>query len=184
MKDEWPIIEKILAGDVSAFEQIVLEYRPHVLKIVCNMVSGQDVEEVAQEAFVRAYKDLAGYRRKAPFQHWLSKVTVRASYDHWRKQRRQRVQPVSDEELGMLEQEFAALRASEKDAVDRAKELLDWALGHLSPEDRLAFSLLYLEDLSMKEVGETLGWSVARVKMRSFRARHALRKLLKERLAA
>lgn len=61
-----------------------------------------------------------------------------------------------------------------------AKELLDWALGKLSPEDRMVLELVYLEDLSMKEAAGLLGWSVANVKVRSFRSRRKLKKLLRD----
>ncbi len=175
-------IERVISGDVAAFEDIVHSYSDHVFRIVANMVSSQDVEEVAQEVFIRVFTDLTGYRKSAPFEHWLSRVTVRTCYDYWRRYRRQRVVPVSDDQLQLLEQEAAQLDRSDTAAVERAKELLDWALGHLKPQDRLAFSLLYLEEMSMKELGEMLGWSVAQVKIRSFRARQALRKQLTAKL--
>lgn len=59
-----------------------------------------------------------------------------------------------------------------------ASEVLDWALGHLSAEDRMAIELVYLEGMSGKETAELLGWSTANVKIRTFRARKKLRKLL------
>lgn len=182
MIDDWRIIEKVLAGDLTAFEDLVREYKSHVFKIVSNMVASKDVEEVAHEAFVRVFKDLASYQRRAPFPHWLSRVTERTCYDHWRKEKRRKAVPVSDNELQALEMEVASLRQSEDSAIERAKELLDWALEHLDPQDRLAFALLYLDGMSMEQVGKVLNWSLAKVKMRSFRARRALKKLLKNKL--
>ena len=182
MEDERQIIKKVLAGDSAAFAEIVRLHRPHVFKIVANMVSWPEIEEVAHEVFIRAYKHLPGYRSTAPFEHWLSKVAVRTCYDYWRRRRRQKVTPVSDEELQALEREVSRLDRFEVQAVERARELLDWALDHLGPADRLAFSLLYLEEMSMKEVAGALGWSIPQVKMRSFRARRLLRKRLQEKL--
>jgi RNA polymerase sigma-70 factor, ECF subfamily len=184
LKDEWQTIERVLSGEVAAFEELVHTYKSHVFKIVAHMVSSQEVEEVAHEVFIRAYKDLAGYRRKAPFQHWLTRIAQRTSYDYWRRQKRQRVIPVSDHDLRALEAAASGLQQFEDAAIQRAKELLDWALESLDPEDRLAFSLLYLEDMSMQEVGKILGWSLAKVKIRSFRARRVLRSLLKSKLGA
>jgi RNA polymerase sigma-70 factor (ECF subfamily) len=66
----------------------------------------------------------------------------------------------------------------EKGLQSDARELLDWALRKLSAEDRMVLELMYLEGLSGKEAADLLGWSVANVKVRSFRARKKLQKLL------
>ena len=66
----------------------------------------------------------------------------------------------------------------DKDSQKKARELLDWALDRLSPEDRMVLELVYLEGLSGREAADLLGWSVANVKVRSLRARRKLRNLL------
>ncbi|NIO03758.1 MAG: sigma-70 family RNA polymerase sigma factor [Proteobacteria bacterium] len=66
----------------------------------------------------------------------------------------------------------------DKDSQKKARELLDWALDRLSPEDRLVLELVYLEGLSGREAADLLGWSVANVKVRSLRARSKLPNLL------
>ena len=178
MNEELKVIERVLSGESSAFEELIERHKSHVLKIVANMIRTQDISEVAHEVFIKAFKDLHSYRGQAPFQHWLSRLAVRTCYDHWRKQKRSPVVPITDEQLKALEIESVELKSQEDSAIDRARELLDWALSHLNPQDRLAFTLLYLEDRSMKEVSMELGWSLAQVKIRSFRSRQALRKLL------
>jgi RNA polymerase sigma-70 factor (ECF subfamily) len=67
---------------------------------------------------------------------------------------------------------------NEQSSQKEAREVLDWALDRLSPEDRMVLELVYLEGLSGKEAAELLGWSVANVKIRSHRSRKKLRKLL------
>ncbi len=180
--DEWQIVDKVLAGDVSTFELIIERHKAQVFKIVSAMVNSQEVEEVAHQAFVRAYRDLHTYRKQAPFEHWLAKVTVRTCYDHWRSVKRNRVQVASDEKMRVFEAASSNVVQCENGAVERAKDLVDWALDYLKPQDRLAFTLLYLEEMSFKEVSEILGWSIVQLKMRSFRARNTLRKLLKKKL--
>ncbi len=64
-----------------------------------------------------------------------------------------------------------------------AREVLDWALGKLSPEDRMVFELVYLEGLTGKEAANLLGWSVANVKVRSFRCRKKLKACLSDAMA-
>jgi len=66
----------------------------------------------------------------------------------------------------------------EADARKEAQDLLNWALAKMSPEDRMVLELIHLEGLSVKEVAELLGWSLANVKVRSFRARKKMEKLL------
>jgi RNA polymerase sigma-70 factor (ECF subfamily) len=182
VNDDGQIIAAVLSGNAAAFEGLVQKYKAYVFKIASHMVPSPEVDEVAHEAFIRAYKDLGSYRQQAPFQHWLSRVTERTCYDHWRRVRRQRVVAVAEEELKALVLEADLAKQSEEAAVKRARESLDWALGHLDPVGRLAFSMLYLENMSMPQVGEALGWSVAKLTIRSFRARHALKKLLKTEL--
>lgn len=172
----------MLQGEVNAFEELVRAHKAHVLKIVCSMVGAAEAEELAHEVFVKAYRDLSGYSRKAPFEHWLAKIAVHTCHDFWRKKRRDRLVPAAPDDLSLLEHYSSGTERIETVAVGRARELLDRVLAHLTPEDRLAFTLLYLEELSMKEVAQELGWSVARVKIRSFRARRALKKVLENEL--
>jgi RNA polymerase sigma-70 factor, ECF subfamily len=180
LNDAWKQIDRVLAGDTAAFEELIRTHKAKVLGIAANMVRAEDVDEVAQETFVRAYRDLASYRRKSPFEHWLSRIAVNACYDYWRRARRQKTVAASDAELLAMERRMADEKCSEDAAAATAKELLDGALGHLAPADRLAFSLLYLEGLSMKEVAQQMGWSLAQVKIRSYRARLRLRSILQE----
>ena len=175
---EREIIRRVLAGDTGAFEEIINLVKAHVFRIVNNSVSRQDVDEVAQEVFIRIYRDLRSYGERAPFEHWVAKIAVRSCFDYWRTQRRQRTVNVTTQELEQLESALSDVAGIENSAVIRAKELLHTALDHLAPEDRLAFTLLHLEGHSQKEVAAFLGWSVARVKIRSFRAKKVLNKIL------
>jgi len=180
LKEHQTILE-VLSGQTAAFDKIISAYKTHVFRIVANMVRSAEVEEVVHDVFVNAFKGLPSYRFKAPFEHWLARVAVTTCHDHWRQQKRLRVFPASPEQLQALEIEAAKLDYTEQQAMDRAKRLLDWAFDGLAPQDRLVVSLLYLEDRTMREVSEMLGWSLMKVKMRSFRARRALRRRLAER---
>lgn len=182
MIDEHQIIARVLSGEVDAFSDLLTLHQSHVFKIVANMVASEDVEEVAHVVFIKVFRDLALYKFRSPFEHWIAKIAVRTCYDHWRTRRRQKVVTVSDQQLNLLEASIAHLENQETDAVRRAGELLDKALSWLDPKDRLAFSLLYLEGMAMKDVGEKLGWSVAQVKIRAFRSRQLLRRKLKSAL--
>jgi len=179
------IVRRVIEGDVNAFESLFKRYQGHVMKIVRKRVPPYDVEEAGQEVFVRAYQSLSGFKAKQDFEHWLSKVAVRTCYDYWRKAYRSREVPLSsltERHREWLEGVLAdqSMDSSDQKGVQHeAGELLDWALGKLCAEDRMVVQLVYLEGLSGKEAADLLGWSVANVKVRSFRSRKKLQGLLK-----
>jgi RNA polymerase sigma-70 factor (ECF subfamily) len=178
------IVCGVLEGNVNAFETLLLRHKDRVMTIVKRHVPSHDVEETAQDAFVRAYLSLASFKGTSEFAHWLSSIAVRTCYDYWRKVYRSREMPMSS--LTEKHQEWLdAVLADqtdeallEKGARKEAAELLDWALGTLSAEDRMVLALVYLEGLSGKEAAALLGWSVANVKVRSYRSRKKLEKIL------
>ncbi len=180
------VIYQVISGNVNAFERLLKKYEVHVMRIVKKHIPFDKVEEVAQDAFVRAYQSLANFKRDDSFKQWLSTITIRTCYDFWRKHYRYREVPVSSlsEKHQVWLEEATAARSSqsfdERDSQEEAREILDWALDRLSPEDRMVLELVYLEGYSVKEAANLLGWSTAKVKVRSFRSRKKLHKLIKE----
>ena len=178
------IVHQVMGGDINAFESLLVRYKVHVLEVVTRHVPYNEVEETAHDVFVRAYQSLPTFKERSSFKQWLSAIAVRACYDFWRKQYRSREVPMSS--LSGEHQEWLEKVASnrsrqsldDKDSAEKARELLDWALDRLSPEDRMVLELLYLEGLSGREAADLLGWSVANVKVRSLRARRKLHNLL------
>lgn len=179
------IVRQILDGNVNAFESLLVRYRTLVLKIVKKHVPYDDVEETTQDAFVRAYQSLPTFEGKSDFSRWLSSITVRTCYDYWRKTYRSREVPMStltEKHQNWLEEVMSgeSEQSLNEDGIQReARELLDWALAKLAPEDRMVLELVYLEGLTVKEAATLLGWSMANVKIRSFRSRKKLEKLLR-----
>ena len=184
------IIRRIADGDVNSFEYLLKKYQDHVLRIVTKHIPYSEVEEMAQELFLRAYQALPGFKQKGSFRQWLSAIAVRACYDFWRKRYRSREIPMSD--LTDSHQDWLEKTLSnqsdtsfhEKGREKEAKELLDWALSKLSAGDRMIIELVYFEGLSGKEAAGLLGWSIANVKVRSFRSRKKLETLLKGAISA
>ena len=180
------IVRRITDGDVNAYEHLVKKYKRYVFKIVNKHIPYEQVEETAQDVFVRAYQSLPNFKKKSSFKQWLAKITVRTCYDFWRKAYRNRELPMSsltENQKDWLEKVIAdqASRSFyEEGAQKEAAEVLNYALDRMSAEDRMVLELIYLEGLSGKEAAALLGWSVANVKIRSFRARKKLHKLLTE----
>jgi len=179
------IVRQVLDGNVNAFESILTRYKVQVLKIVKKHVPHDAVEETTQEAFVRTYQSLPTFKGTGDFSQWLSSIAVRTCYDYWRKAYRSREVPLSvlaERHPRWVEQVISQRSEESFDELGfqrEAREILSWALGKLSAENRMVLELVYLEGLSVQEAAELLGWSKANVKVRSFRARMKLEKLLR-----
>jgi len=178
------LVDLVRGGDTDSFAYLLDRYRPTVFGIVSRRVRGADVEEVAQDIFVRAFTSLATYERKGEFAHWLSKIAVRACYDYWRQMYRRPERPMSSLSEDQAEwlariASSASIRAhAHEESMNEARELLAWAMGKLSAEDRTVLELVHLEERPVREAAELLGWSVVNVKVRAHRARRKLRAVL------
>lgn len=185
--DEQELIQRIRGGDRERFADLVRRYESHVARIVGRRVPADRVEEIVHDVFVRAYFGLAQFSSDVPFDHWLAGIAVRTCYDFWRDCKREEV-PVSTltgDHHRWIEQALAAQSDDEwriQTKRQEAKEVLDWALSHLSPENRAVLTLVHLDGRSVREAAQLLGWSVVTVKVRTYRARHALRKILSHNL--
>jgi len=138
------------------------------------------VEDIAQEVWLKAFEKLGSFRGEAPFEHWLMRMTVRTCYDFLRGHQRNRESSFSDlsePENDWLER-FVTAPESAVDDADAAKLLVRRVLEKLSPPARLVITLLEIEDRPVKEIAALTGWSVPLVKVRAFRARAEMRKIL------
>lgn len=170
------LVKATLSGDDEAFTELVRRYKRRVFTIVAHFVKNNyELDDVCQETFLKVYQNLAAYRGDAPFEHWVSKITVNACYDALRRQRRRGNEvPLEDVEFALGEP------AHGKDARHAAWEVLRGALTKLRPEDRMVITLLNLEEKSIREISALTGWSEANVKVRAFRARKELKKILED----
>ncbi|MGD9330510.1 MAG: RNA polymerase sigma factor [Desulfobacterales bacterium] len=182
--DDQDITQRVLEGEVDAFALLMERYQGYVLAIVKRHAPANQVEELAQEIFIKAFRSLAGWRRTGPFRSWLSVIAVRTCYDYWRKHYRYREIPMSslsEAHREWLDRILSDVSVTSWEDVSRrreAREILDWGLNQLSAADRMVLELVYLEGESVKEAARLLGWSVANVKVRAFRARRKINKLL------
>lgn len=175
------LISAVLQGDVNSFEPLAKRYQPRVFATARRYARREsEVEDIVQEVFIKAFQKLASFRGEAPFEHWLMRLTVRTCYDFLRAHQRNRetsFSELSDEEGDWLERVKAG-PDDVRDDVNAAKQLVDRVLAQLSPEARMVITLLEIEDRTVKEIAELTGWSLALVKVRAFRARAQMRKLL------
>ncbi len=178
------IVQRVLAGEVDAFARLMERYQNYVLAIVNRHAPLDQVEELAQEVFIKAFPSLAGWRQAGHFRAWLSVIAVRTCYDYWRKHYRSREVPMSAlseahrEWLDRVLTDASESSWQEMTRQREARDILDWALDQLSAADRMVLELVHLEGQSVKAAARQLGWTVANVKVRAFRARRKINKLL------
>ena len=177
-------IRKVRAGDVDAFADLMRRHGARVNATVSRHVPFDQREEVAQDTWIRAFQSLDGYSLGTRFGDWLTGIAVRASYDYWRQHYRSR--EVSESTMGESHREWIEAVSAKQSAdtfreqIQRreAKEVLDYALAQVSPEDRMVINLVHLEGLSALEASKQLGWSVVNVKVRAHRTRKKMRQAI------
>ncbi len=169
------LIEAIVAGNDAAFVQLVRRYKRKVFGLAARFArDADDLDDICQDIFIKIYENLGKFRADAPFEHWLSRVAVRTCYDALRRRKKER----HDVPLDSMHYEIADAAFDRNQAAEQARNLLEWGLGQLRPEERLVITLLELEEKSVKEVADLTGWSPSNVKVRAFRARQKLHYLL------
>ena len=184
--DDGELLQHIRHGEIDRYADLISRYQRHVIRIVSRRVPGDRAEEITHDVFVRAYVGLAQFSGSVSFEHWLAGIAVRTCYDFWRGRKREEL-PISaltnDHHLWI--EQTLAVQSEEQfhNQVRRreATEVLEWALGQLSPENRAVLTLVHLDGQSVREAAQLLGWSVVNVKVRAHRARQMLRTLLLER---
>jgi RNA polymerase sigma-70 factor (ECF subfamily) len=182
-RSEADLIAAVLSGDTASFEPLIVRYQPKVFATARRYARREDeVEDIVQEVFLKAFQKLASYRAEAPFEHWLMRLAVRTCYDFLRAHQRNRETPISDfasEDADWVDR-LAAGAEDDPSVESGSRELVQRLLEHLPPEARLVITLLELEDRSVKEIAALTGWSQPLVKVRAFRARRQMRRRLEQ----
>lgn len=179
------LVELTLAGESVAFEHLVERYKRRVFAIARHFFrQPETVEDIAQETFTKAYFALHNYQRGASLEYWIARITVNNCYDELRRRKSRgelTVSDLNDNEVDWIDSKLASIslkRHTQISERETASEITEKLLGKLSPEDRTILILLHAEEYSVAEIASLIGWSEAKVKIRAFRARHAMRKLL------
>ena len=172
---EFELIQKAQSGDDAAFNQLVLAYRKRILGTIARLIGRpEDVEDVAQEVFLRLYYSLDQLRTPEVFEPWLYRLTVNASYDYLRKQRRRnesRMSDLSEQQVVMADAAAGGKASTEVERQKQVKELVNTLLGAVSEQDRILLTLKEVEGLSLKELEKIYSVNENALKVRLFRAR-------------
>ncbi|WDF70068.1 sigma-70 family RNA polymerase sigma factor [Sphingobacterium oryzagri] len=160
-------IDKVLAGDRHAFRYFLDTYKDMAFSVALSLVKQEHLaEEVAQEAFVQAYLSLANFKAQSKFSTWLYRIVVRCGYKALQKNTLHNVE--LDIELHDVPFESNVF---DKLLLEERKQLIAQALLRLAPQESLALQLFYLDELSLQELVEITGWTIANTKVILFRAR-------------
>jgi RNA polymerase sigma-70 factor (ECF subfamily) len=178
---ETDLVAAVLRGDTASFEPLVARYSPRLFATARRYARREsEVEDIVQEIWVKAFRKLRSFRREAPFEHWLMRLAVHTCYDFLRAHQRRREAPFSD----LFEPDedwlarFVSPPSSAAEDAEAARQLVARVLEQLPPAARLIITLLEIEERSVKEIAGLTGWSVPLVKVRAFRARAQMRKVL------
>lgn len=168
-------VGRVLDGDVQAFAVLVRRHRARCMRYAVHMLgSVHDAEEVVQEAFIRAYRSLANCEEPDRFAGWLFRILVNRCRTAGARRSRRESLFTAEPAVERIE---ANAGATER---DEWREEIDRALRKLPHEQREAFLLKYVEELSYPEMTELTGRSISALKMRVSRAAIRLRTLLSE----
>ncbi|MDE3105190.1 MAG: sigma-70 family RNA polymerase sigma factor [Acidobacteriota bacterium] len=183
-RQESQLIARILAGESQLFHELIRPYERSVYMIVLSMVKdAADAEDAAQEAFLRAYTKLAGFRAEAKFSTWLISIAVNEARSRLRRRKTERTESLDDDSDDHATVSPAVLtdwREVPSQLVERheVRAILQQAVAALPPIYREVFVLRDVDELSVNETAEALAISVPSVKVRLHRARLMLQREL------
>lgn len=173
-------IERFLAGDASAFEELYHRYQPYVYNVVYGIVqNADDAWDVTQDVFLHVYDSLARFRGSSAFSTWLYRVAVNAAITFMRKQKRHLQVP-----LDAVREFRADIDAEPEQQATKAEaqQAVQQMLAQLPEQQRAVLVLRYFQQLSIEEIAEVMNASVAAVKVRLHRARNNFRRLFQKEL--
>lgn len=178
------LVERVQAGEKAAFDLLVRKYQHRVLKLVSRFVNdASEAEDVAQEAFIKAYRALASFRGDSAFYTWLYRIAINTAKNALVSNRRR---PVDfDLDLQDPEQYDRHARLKEGDTpegvllTEEIRSVVERAMEQLPEDLRTAIVLRELEGLSYEEIAEAMDCPVGTVRSRIFRAREAIDRKLK-----
>lgn len=171
LDDDFSLIKRFIEGDELVFSELLKRHKEKVRNIIYITLSNADgVDDIAQEVFITVYKHLKNFRFESQFTTWLYRITINKCKDHLRKKNiRSIFLPLKDEEPV-----FESI-----DENTDIKNIVRNTIATLPDKLRIPLVLKDLEGFSYQEIADTMGCEIGTVKSRIFRAREALKKILK-----
>lgn len=183
---DWIVVQKVRAGQVGAFDQLVKKYRERIFSVIYNLTGNrEDASDLTQETFIKAFQAIGRFKGKSAFYTWIYRIAINATMSFLKKRNRRRFFSFEsiDEELsrGELFEVLASKSRTEKGALIRElQEKLNDSLQKLSPKHRTVVILHEIEGLDHAEIAEIMKTSVGTVRSRLHYAKQQLQAHLKD----
>ncbi len=171
-------IQQTLKGNLNAYTFLVEKYKHMVFTLSIRIVKNrEEAEEIAQDVFVKAFKNLKNFKGDSKFSTWIYKISYYASLDVLKLNKRQisseNIDSFKERNLGNTEDSLKFLHDKER------KKIINDALFKLSEEERVIITLYYFEEIPVKEIAKIVDLSEDNIKIKLFRSRKKLAGLLK-----
>ncbi len=174
MIDDKQLMKKTARGDRQAYGELVERYQRLAWHIAYRLVKNmEDAEEIAQEAFLKIFRNAKNYRPTAKFNTYLTRVVTRLCYDHWKKHRPLSYDP--QEQNFVQNDQLTAVEGLEKQEV---KSTVREAIDQLPHREKVAIILQHYEDFSYREIAQTLEITEKAVERVLARGRNRLKEKL------
>lgn len=179
------LVDLVLAGDEFAFEQIFDRHKRMVAAIAARYFRRpEQIEEIIQQSFAKSYVELARFRglHELSLASWISRITTNACFDTLRTEKRKPENLCCDLTDGEIETLAAVTEPQANDAESLLlnRDLAEKLLSRVAADDRALLQMLYVEEMSVAEIADTTGWSQSKVKIRAWRSRNTLRRVLRK----
>lgn len=183
LEQDQQLVERVQRGDKRAFDLLVLKYQHKILSLVMRFVRDtHEAQDVAQEAFIKAYRALPNFRGESAFYTWLYRIAINAAKNHLATRgRRPREIDASIEDAEYFEGEHALKDLDSPERLllrDEIEEKVNQCIRELPEELRLALTLREFDGMSYEDIAEAMQCPVGTVRSRIFRAREAVDKVL------
>lgn len=177
------VVARVKAGDHDAFRHLVERHSRSVFRLAYRLTGHeQDAEDVVQESFLRAFRELRRFQARSSFATWLYRITVNCSHDLLRRRPRAGSRPSLDDPDLFLADSLADASATADPLRELASRRIDervrLAMRELSDQERSAFVMRHFEGLSIEEIGKALDLKTSAAKHSIFRAVQKLRRVL------
>ena len=169
------IIERTLAGDTQVFSELVKRYQNFVFTITLRYTPNrEDAEEIAQDAFIKAYKSLGSFRGESKFSTWLFTITTTSCLSFLRKKKLDIRSLDNEKVMAVVENTDSGFSANQMETKSRVT-MVNEAIQLLSPDDANILTLFYKGEQSLEEISVVMGIEANAVKVRLHRARARLK---------
>lgn len=173
------LVERVQKGDKKAFDVLVGKYQHKIISLVSRYVSDHaEAMDVAQEAFIKAYRALKGFRGDSAFYTWLYRIAINTAKNHLVAQSRR--PPLSDIDAGDAEQYQVDTRLKDRGSPEHEllreeiEQTIHSAISDLPNDLRVAITLREMEGMSYEEIATAMDCPIGTVRSRIFRAREAI----------